>query len=92
MQRLHAIVSGRVQGVSFRYYTTQTARHLGVLGWVKNLPDGTVEVVAEGDKANLEQLLDFLHKGPPSARVTNVQVDWQPATDEFSTFKTAYDF
>ena len=91
MQRLHAIVSGRVQGVSFRYYTAQTARQLNIVGWVKNLPDRTVEVVAEGEKSALEQLLDFLRKGPPSARVTHVDVNWQPATKEFSTFRTAYE-
>ncbi|MCI0714129.1 MAG: acylphosphatase [Chloroflexi bacterium] len=91
MQRLHAIVSGRVQGVSFRYYTTQTARQLNIVGWVKNLPDRTVEVVAEGEKPALEQLLDFLHKGPFGARVTGVDVHWQLATEEFSTFRTAYE-
>lgn len=91
MRRLHAIVSGRVQGVSFRYYTTQTARQLNVVGWVKNLPDHTVEVVAEGENSALERLLEFLHKGPSGARVTNVDVDWQPATEEFSTFRTAYE-
>jgi acylphosphatase len=91
MQRLHAIISGRVQGVSFRYYTTQTARRLDVVGWVKNLRDGTVEVVAEGEKSALEQLLHFLHEGPPAARVNNVDVDWQSATNEFSIFKTAYE-
>lgn len=84
--RFYAVVSGRVQGVSFRYYTLQTARQAGVTGWVRNRPDGKVEVTAEGQKDQLEVLLRFLHQGPPAARVERVEVTWQEAVHEFEQF------
>lgn len=84
--RLHAIVEGRVQGVSFRYYTTVTAHQLSLTGWVRNRTDGTVEVVAEGDKVHLSQLLEFLRQGPPAALVRDVRIDWAQATGEFAHF------
>jgi acylphosphatase len=84
--RLHAIVSGRVQGVNFRYSTLQRAQALRLTGWVRNLPNGTVEVLAEGPQPMLAQLLDFLHRGPPYAHVQSVQAEWQPATHEFTHF------
>jgi acylphosphatase len=67
------LVSGRVQGVSFRYYTRQQAQRLGVSGWAHNLADGRVEVVACGDSRAVEQLCAWLHQGPPLAYVTLVQ-------------------
>jgi acylphosphatase len=70
--RIHAIVHGRVQGVNFRHYTAKEAGRLGLRGWVRNLPDGTVEVEAEGDTAALDTFLSWLHHGPPSARVDKV--------------------
>jgi len=88
--RLHAIVSGIVQGVNFRYYTTRQAQSLGVTGWVANRWDGAVEVVAEGARAQVQTLLDWLHQGPPSATVTGVQVDWEQATGEFTSFNVQY--
>lgn len=87
VQQLHAIVFGVVQGVNFRYSTRREAQRLGLVGWVRNLPDGTVEVTAEGARAALEQLLSFLHKGPPAARVTHVQVEWRSPTGEFTQFE-----
>jgi acylphosphatase len=78
--RLHARVYGRVQGVNFRYHTQKKANALGVGGWVANRSDGTVEVVAEGEKAELQKLVSFLHRGSPSARVERVNVDWDEAT------------
>jgi acylphosphatase len=90
-QHLHAIVTGRVQGVSFRYYTVQAAREIGVTGWVRNLPDGRqVEVVAEGTRAQLDRLVDFLHDGSPAARVQSVQADWHPATEAYQMFEVTY--
>jgi acylphosphatase len=74
--RLHAIVAGRVQGVSFRYYTQDYAEQLGLTGWVKNRRDGSVEVLAEGPRADLEKLFAWLNHGPPAARVQSVQVEW----------------
>ena len=89
-QRLHAVVEGRVQGVSFRYYTSQTAQRLGLTGWVANRWDGNVETVAEGPKEALSALLAFLHQGPPSAVVTNVDHSWIEATGEFTEFGVRY--
>ena len=86
IERLYATVYGRVQGVSFRFYTRDTAAALGLTGWVSNRYDGSVEVVAEGGRAALERLLDFLQQGPPMARVDSVQHDFGPATREFKRF------
>lgn len=86
MERLTAIVYGRVQGVSFRHYTRLEAQRLGLVGWVANRPDGAVQVVAEGDKLPLEQLATFLQHGPAMAHVTEVVAQWQEATGEFSRF------
>ncbi len=85
--RLHAIVSGIVQGVNFRYYTRREAQRLLLTGWVRNNPDGTVEVIAEGPRPRLERLLAFLQSGPPAARVTGVTITWQRARGEFSAFE-----
>ncbi|MFC1465125.1 MAG: acylphosphatase [Candidatus Brachytrichaceae bacterium NZ_4S206] len=85
--RLHAIVRGIVQGVNFRYYTRREAQRLLLTGWVRNRPDGAVEVVAEGPRVQLDRLLDFLHTGPPMAHVTGVEATWQPATGEFTAFE-----
>jgi acylphosphatase len=88
--RLHAIVRGFVQGVSFRYYTQRKAEVLGVAGWVRNRRDGSVEVTAEGTSAGLAALLDFLKAGPPSAEVSDVEAAWQEPTGEFSGFEVRY--
>jgi len=88
--RLHVIVNGIVQGVNFRYYTTRQAQSLGVTGWVANRWDGAVEVVAEGARASLQSLLDWLQHGPPSAAVTDVEEHWEQATDEFAAFNVRY--
>ena len=72
---LHIRISGQVQGVFFRAWTAERARELGVNGWVRNAPDGSVEGHLEGDKSAVQQLVDHLHQGPPSARVTNVDVE-----------------
>lgn len=90
MKRLEATVYGRVQGVSFRYYTRREALRLGLAGWVANQWDGSVRVVAEGPEEALETFLAFLHRGPRAARVTRVDVDWFTATGEFSTFEIRY--
>ncbi len=88
--RLEATVYGRVQGVSFRYYTQQEARRLGLTGWVANHPDGTVRLIAEGPRPDLEKLLTFLHHGPPAALVRQVESTWQPAGGEWRTFGVNY--
>lgn len=72
----HLIVRGRVQGVFFRATTQETAENLGLAGWVRNRPDGTVEIHVEGEKTQLEKLVAWCHKGPPSAKVHQVDVEW----------------
>ena len=85
-KRLEAIVTGYVQGVSFRYHTRRQARRLFLKGWVANHPDGSVRVVAEGPQNKLGEFSNFLLKGPPDAHVDHVQADWLDATGEFSDF------
>ncbi len=84
--QIHAIVHGRVHGVGFRDFTQRRAAELGVTGWVRNQPDGTVEAVAEGDKETLERFIAYLWRGPSSARVVRVESDWHAATGRFSGF------
>ena len=84
--RLHANVYGRVQGVGFRAFVVETGVTLGATGWARNKWDGSVEVVAEGDRQTLESLLAALHRGPRMAKVTRVDVEWQPASGEFNAF------
>ena len=89
-QRLHAWVEGFVQGVGFRFFVIQRASQLGLTGWVRNLWDGRVEVVAEGPKATLQNLLNRLKEGPPSASVSQVATEWLPATNEFTDFNVRF--
>jgi len=70
--RMHVLVQGRVQGVGFRWFVRETARELNLAGWVRNRPDGTVEVAAEGSAAMIERLRDELRKGPSGAVVTSI--------------------
>lgn len=88
--RLQAIVHGRVQGVNFRYYTQRRARELGLTGYVRNVWDGTVEAVAEGQRSDLEELLAFLRTGPRAAFVTRVDVQWPAPTGDFDHFEVRY--
>jgi acylphosphatase len=88
--RLHAVVHGRVQGVNFRYYTQRQARELGLTGYVRNLWDETVEVVAEGEQATLQKFLAFLQVGPRAAFVTQVDTKWLSPTGDFSRFEVRY--
>ncbi|RME20621.1 MAG: acylphosphatase [Deltaproteobacteria bacterium] len=87
MERVHAIVRGRVQGVWYRASTQTRARQLGLVGWVRNLPDGSVELVAEGPRAALDQLIAWCHDGPPDAVVTAVEPQFEAATGEFTSFE-----
>ena len=85
-ERLHAILHGRVQGVSMRYYVLEQARFLGVTGWVRNLPDGSVETVAEGEQLVLEKFLKALYKGSPASNVTRIDTHREASQDVFTTF------
>lgn len=88
--QLHAIVHGRVQGVSFRYYTVREAQRLGITGWVRNRRNRTVEVLAEGTRIQLDALVNFLHSGPPSAQVTSVDLSWRHASKNYLNFDVRY--
>ena len=85
--RLRLIISGRVQGVGFRYSAYDQAKDLALAGWVRNIPSGEVEIVAEGSKENLQMLAAWAHLGTPSAHVTEVREDWLDFTGEFTEFR-----
>ena len=84
--QLHALVKGNVQGVGFRYYTLKSARGKNLTGWVRNLRDGRVEVMAEGDQNRLNQLITDLRQGPISSDVDHVEVNFSDAAGEFKDF------
>jgi len=86
-QRWHILVSGKVQGVSYRAYTEQKARELGLTGIVRNLSDGRVEIIAEGPEAELETLNSWCFSGAPQAAVEDVVTQTQTATGEFTEFR-----
>jgi len=84
--RAHLTVHGRVQGVYFRASTVYEAQNLGLTGWVRNCPDGSVEAVAEGPRDKLDDLVAWCRKGPTGARVTQLDVSWAPAQNDFQSF------
>jgi len=88
--RLHVVIEGRVQGVFFRAATRDEARQRGLMGWVRNLPDGRVEALFEGDKRALEAMLAWCHLGPPYAYVDRVEADWQPYQGDLDDFRIRY--
>jgi acylphosphatase len=87
MTRAELIIRGRVQGVFFRQSTRETALGLGLTGWTRNNPDGSVSVVFEGQKQRVDRAIAWCHQGPPSARVAEVVVDWQHYRGEFGGFQ-----
>ncbi|MDE2861519.1 MAG: acylphosphatase [Chloroflexota bacterium] len=90
-ERLHAIARGKVQGVSFRYFVVRRAQGLGLTGYAYNTPDGrSVEVVAEGERDGLEELLIGVRQGPTGADVQDVDASWSEASGEFRDFRIAY--
>jgi len=90
--RARVIVNGRVQGVFFRSETQDEATRQNVTGWVRNLSDGRVEAVFEGDKDCVDALIEFCRRGPPGARVTRVEVTWENYTGEFKSFSIRYGY
>jgi len=90
--RARVVVNGRVQGVFFRSETQDEASRRGVTGWVRNLRDGRVEAVFEGDKDCVDALIEFCRRGPPGARVTGVEVTWENFTGEFKSFSIRYGY
>ena len=87
MASLQAFVHGRVQGVFFRASVESWAAELNLTGYVRNRPGGVVEVIAEGEKPNLERLAGHLKVGPPAARVDEVKINWSKYTGEFTRFR-----
>ncbi len=85
-ERVHLLITGRVQGVWYRASTQRQALSLGLRGWVRNLRDGRVEALAEGSRPALEQLIQWCHAGPPLAHVLSVEARWSDATGELQGF------
>ena len=86
-KRVNLIIRGRVTGVFFRAATQREARRLGVMGWVKNRNEGSVEILAEGDEDSVKEIISWAHHGPSAARVDSVDVRWRSYTGEFSDFR-----
>ncbi len=89
-RRVHVFYSGRVQGVGFRVTAEEVAEELEVVGWVKNLRDGRVELVAEADEATLQQYLDSVRNGPMKNFIASAEATWGPATSVFNEFAIRY--
>lgn len=88
--RAHIFISGRIQGIGFRLEMRYRVRKLGLYGFVKNLPDGRVEAVLEGEKEKVEKLIEWAKRGPFLAKVENLEVDWQEYQEEFNNFVIRY--
>ena len=85
--KAHIFIEGRVQGVFYRDWTKRTAQEFDLTGWVGNLADGRVEAVFEGPKDKIEKMVKKCHKGPHPAGIEHIDVSWEKATGEFSTFE-----
>ncbi len=85
--RVHLIITGKVQGICFRAYTEQEAIRLGLKGWVKNCPDGSVEIIAEGEEKKVEELIRWCQHGPSRAQVTEVKIKKEKFENEFFDFQ-----
>ncbi len=88
--RARIVITGLVQGVLFRKNVMDLARTLGLKGWVRNIKDGRVEALVEGEKARLDELIRFCHVGPPGARVRAVDVEWSECTGQFRGFRIVH--
>jgi len=88
--RAHVFVSGLVQGVFFRWETRKNAVKNNVKGWVRNLRDGRVEAVFEGEKEDVEKMIKFCERGPPGAKVEKVEVKWEDYKGEYDSFEIIY--
>lgn len=89
-KRAELRISGNVQGVFFRASTREQAKARDVAGYVKNLPDGTVEAVLEGPRDDVEEVVEWAHEGPSAAQVRDIDVSWKPPTGEFRTFEVRH--
>jgi acylphosphatase len=88
--RAHVVISGRVQGVYFRAETQRAAQRLGVTGWVRNRPEGTVEALFEGSSEAVQQAVKWCWQGSPHSHVEDVQVKWEDFSGEFDRFAITY--
>ena len=88
--RAHVVISGHVQGVFFRAHTRDFSKKFNVNGWVINRPDGKVEALFEGDEEDVKSIIDWCHDGPPGARVSGVDVNWEDYKGEFKGFEIVY--
>jgi acylphosphatase len=88
--RRRIVISGRVQGVNFRYYTRAAAREAGAGGWVRNLPDGSVEAVIEGEPEVVDAVIAWCRKGAPASRVDDLRIYEESPTGEFTDFDITY--
>lgn len=90
MKRVRVLISGRVQGVFFRAYTKEEANRLGLKGWVRNLPDGRVEALFEGEDEAVEKMIKWCHRGSPASKVEKVEVFEEPYLGEYESFFIKY--
>jgi len=90
--RAQVTIHGFVQGVWFRQSTKDEANRIGVGGWVMNLPDGTVQALFEGEKKKVEEIVGWCHRGPSGARVSKVEINWEPFTGNFKHFEVRYGY
>jgi len=90
MKRVSVTVHGRVQGVAFRHYTCRRALELGITGWVRNLPDGAVEGLFEGDDSAVAALVEWCRNGPPAARVDRLDISTGTYCGEFESFAITF--
>jgi acylphosphatase len=88
--RIHALAMGTVQGVGFRYFVLKTAKAAGLTGFVRNLRDGSVEILAEGPREELERFVRDISEGPRCGLVRDVQVTWTASTGEFASFEVGF--
>ncbi len=86
-KQIHILISGFVQGIGYRSFVRNQARKLGLVGWVRNLPDGRVEAVFEGKEENIKEMVKLCREGPPMTQVKNINTKWDEAIGEFSSFE-----
>ncbi|MAZ56346.1 acylphosphatase [bacterium] len=91
MHEIHCYISGLVQMVAYRAYAQDSATYLGIAGWVRNLPDGRVEVQAQGDREVLKEFIEYLNEGSLLSKVESIEVDWGTAGEIYSDFSIKYE-
>lgn len=89
-KNVHITINGKVQGIWFRANTKQKAEQLGITGWVKNIPNGSVEAIFEGEENCIKEMIDWCQHGPPQAKVENIEIKEQSITNGFDEFLIKY--